>query len=170
MADNRRVDFNDLRRRADFRAILAHYGLNPVGKGDQVKVQCPFHPDEEPSCSVNLGKRVYHCFACQAAGNVLEFVHRMENRNGEAVTLRRAGILLAEVSGIELPGGNGAQRLKEARTAPRRVEAAQTTPTTPPARPERPERPQKSARAGKEPERTSRWASPSSLIPATRTS
>src|SRR3954449_10375287 len=128
MTGNRRVDFNDLRRRADFRAILAHYGLNPVGKGDQVKVQCPFHPDEEPSCSVNLGKRIYHCFACQAAGDVLEFVHRMENRNGEAVTLRRAGILLAEVSGIELPGGNGAQRPNEARTAPRRVEATQTRP------------------------------------------
>src|SRR3954454_9344307 len=128
MADNRRVDFNALRRRADFRAILAHYGLSPVGKGDQVKVQCPFHPDEEPSCSVNLGKRVYHCFACQAAGNVLEFVHRMENRNGEAVTLRRAGILLAEVCGIELPGGNGAQRPKEARTAPRRVEAPKHRP------------------------------------------
>src|SRR4051794_14296808 len=138
MADNRRVDFNDLRRRADFRAILAHYGLKPIGKGEQVKVLCPFHPDEEPSCSVNLGKRIYHCFACQAAGNVLEFVHQMENRNGEAVTLRRAGIVLAEVSGIELPGGNGAQRPKEARTAPRRAEATQTPPTTPAARPERP--------------------------------
>jgi DNA primase len=153
MTDNRRVDFNDLRRRADFRAILAHYGLSPVGKGEQVKVQCPFHPDEEPSCSVNLGKRIYHCFACQAAGNVLEFVHRMENRNGEAVTLRHAGILLAEVSGIELPGGNGAQRPKEARTAPRRVEATQTPSTTPAARPERPARPQKATGQGKEPER-----------------
>ena len=126
MPDTRRVNFKDLRQRADFRAVLAHYGLEPKGKGDQVKIPCPFHDDVEPSCSVNLAKRAYHCFGCQAAGNVLEFVHEMENRNGEGVTLRRAGILLAEISGIELPRGNGAQRPKEARTAPRRVERAPT--------------------------------------------
>jgi DNA primase len=67
---------------------------------------------------VNLGKRVYHCFACQAAGNVLEFVHRMENRNGEAVTLRRAGILLAEVSGIELGATNVRQGARKAKDGP----------------------------------------------------
>src|SRR4051794_418551 len=135
MADNRRVDFNDLRRRADFRAILAHYGLEPVGKGDQVKVQCPFHPDEEPSCSVNLGKRIYHCFACQAAGNVLEFVHRMENRNGEAVTLRRAGILLAEVSGIDLGGTGARQGARKPKDGPATPEAEDGPSTTTKASP-----------------------------------
>ena len=109
MTANRRVDFAGIRKRADFRAVLAHYGLVPKGKGEQVKILCPFHDDVEPSCSVNFERRVYHCFGCQAAGNVLEFVHEMENRDGEAVTLRRAGLLLAEISGIELPCGNGAQ-------------------------------------------------------------
>ena len=127
MTDNRRVDFKDLRDRADFRAILAHYNLKPVGKGDQVKVLCPFHDDSEPSCSVNFAKRAFHCFACPAKGNVLEFVHQMENRNGQGVTLRRAGILLAEISGIDLSRGNGAQRPKEARTAPRKAETGKTT-------------------------------------------
>ena len=124
MADDRRVDFVDLRKRADFRAVLNHYGITPRGKGDQLKIPCPFHDDHEPSCSVNVERRVYHCFGCEAAGNVLEFVHEMENRNGEGVSLRRAGILLAEISGIELPRVNGAQGAKEAHTAPRRVEAA----------------------------------------------
>jgi hypothetical protein len=41
MPDNRRVDFADIRKRADFRAVLAHYGLPPVEKGDQVKIRCP---------------------------------------------------------------------------------------------------------------------------------
>ena len=27
MSDNRRVDFADLRARADFRTVLAHYGI-----------------------------------------------------------------------------------------------------------------------------------------------
>jgi hypothetical protein len=108
MADNRRVDFRDIRRRADFRAVLAHYGLPPVGKGDQVKIRCPFHPDEEPSCSVNLAKRLFHCFACRAAGDALEFVHRMEARDGSPVTLRQAGVTLAGICG-ERPAGGEAQ-------------------------------------------------------------
>lgn len=113
MPDTRRVDFADLRKRADFRAVLAHYGLKPVGRGDQLKICCPFHDDHEPSCSVNLAKRAFHCFGCAAEGNVLEFVHRMENRDGGTVTLREAAILLAEISGIELPAGErrpGAER------------------------------------------------------------
>ena len=80
MADNRRVDFKDLRQRADFRAILAHYSLKPVGNGDQLKIRWPFHDDHEPSCSVNLTKRAFHCFGCGIEGNVLDFVHRLETR------------------------------------------------------------------------------------------
>jgi hypothetical protein len=57
MADNRRIDFVDPRKRADFRAVLNHYGLRPKGKGDQVKIACPFHDDVEPSCLVNLAER-----------------------------------------------------------------------------------------------------------------
>jgi DNA primase len=49
-----RVDFDDLKARADFRAVLSHYGLKPVGSGDQAKVLCPFHDDERPSCRVQL--------------------------------------------------------------------------------------------------------------------
>jgi DNA primase len=120
MADNRRVDFADIKSCADFRAVPAHYGLKPSGKGDQVKVRCPFHDDQDPSCSVNLGKGMFHCFACPAKGNVLEFVHRMENRDGYAPgTLRRAAMLLAEISGIDLPGGNGAQLTRPPEIGPR---------------------------------------------------
>jgi hypothetical protein len=34
-----RVNFDDLKARADFRQVLSHYGLRPVGSGDQVKVR-----------------------------------------------------------------------------------------------------------------------------------
>ena len=140
MTDNRRVDFKDLRGRADFRAILAHYGLKPVGKGDQVKVLCPFHDDSEPSCSVNFAKRAFHCFGCQAAGNVLEFVHQMENRNGQAVTLRRAGILLAEICGIELPAGMALKGREKPVQAARKAETGKTTSPGPGPRPGPPQR------------------------------
>src|SRR3954449_11723268 len=51
----------------------------------QAKACCPFHDDERPSCSVNLERRIFHCHAgsCGVSGNVLEFVHRMETKDGE---------------------------------------------------------------------------------------
>ena len=40
-----RLKFDDLKARADFRAVLAFYGHKPVGSGDQAKLHCPFHDD-----------------------------------------------------------------------------------------------------------------------------
>jgi hypothetical protein len=45
MAANRRVDFADIKSRADFRAILAHYGIQPIGMKDQAKIRCPCGSD-----------------------------------------------------------------------------------------------------------------------------
>ena len=49
MAKSHRINFDDLKARADFRTVLLHYGLTLVGSGDQAKVHCPFHDDERPS-------------------------------------------------------------------------------------------------------------------------
>src|SRR5215208_5190203 len=102
MPKPQRIDFDDLKAKADFAAVLLHYRINLVGQGDQAKVLCPFHDDERPSCSVNLAKRLFHCFSCQAKGNVLDFVHRMETRDGATVSLRQAGMRLAEMSGVNV--------------------------------------------------------------------
>ena len=102
MAKAHRIDFDDLKARADFRAVLLHYGLTIVGSGDQAKVLCPFHDDERPSCSVNLTKGPWHCFRGCGAGNVLDFVHRMENRDGGSVKLLEAARRLADICGLGL--------------------------------------------------------------------
>jgi DNA primase len=103
-----------------------------------VKIRCPFHPDEEPSCSVNLAKRLFPCFSCRAAGNALEFVHRMEARDGSPVTLRQAGVTLAGICG-ERPAGGGEAKAHQGRLEGRgkAVEGgtAQAPPAGPPARP-----------------------------------
>ena len=99
MADNRRVDFQALKSHADFRTVLAHYALSPIGQGEQAKIHCPFHDDAKPSCSVNLGKGLWQCHTGCGSGNVLDFVHRMETRDGATVTLRQAGLTLAAIWG-----------------------------------------------------------------------
>ena len=46
------------------------YGLK-VGRGGMCK--CPFHNDRKPSMKVD--KR-FHCFGCQADGDVIDFTRR----------------------------------------------------------------------------------------------
>ena len=106
MAKSHRIDFDDLKARSDFRTVLVHYGLTIAGSGEQAKVLCPFHDDERPSCSVNLAKGLWHCFRGCGAGNVLDFVHRMETRDGATVSLRQAAERLAAISGVNLSGAS----------------------------------------------------------------
>src|SRR5436309_9743938 len=120
MAKNYRVDFEAIKARADFRAVLAHYGLALLGHGEQAKARCPFHDDERPSCSVNLERRIFHCHAgsCGVSGNVLEFVHRMETKDGEIVSLREAAVKLAGICGLELERDSSRGKPNEGRRAP----------------------------------------------------
>jgi DNA primase len=136
MVDNRHVDFKEVKDRADFRAVLAHYGITPIGQHDQTKIRCPFHDDAKPSCSVHLGKGLWRCHTGCGSGNVLDFVHRMEIRDGATVTLRQAGLTLAAIRG-ERPGGDGTahQSRQEGRTAAGKGKAAQTRTARPDAAP-----------------------------------
>src|SRR3954447_17881907 len=69
MHSNQRIDFRDLRARTqgEFPAVLAHFGLQAVGSGDQVRIRC----------SVNLAQGVWKCHAGCGEGNLLEFTHKM---------------------------------------------------------------------------------------------
>ena len=124
MPKDHRIKFDHLKAHADFSLVLHHYGLTVVSSGDQAKVRCPFHDDERPSCSVNLAKGLWHCFACHASGNVLDFVHRMETREGETVSLRQAGLHLAEICGLSRD-----QNRNQGRQEPRRAPTAKKTTT-----------------------------------------
>ena len=120
MSGNRRVDFDVIKARADFRTVLTHYGLTP-GRGVQCKICCPFHDDAEPSCSINLEEKVFHCFGagCGVEGNVLDFVHRMEVRGGDVVSIRQAAITLAGICGIPLEATGKPKGARKAKGGPR---------------------------------------------------
>ncbi len=89
------LDFGEIKAAADFRDVLAHYGIN-APSGDDVKVLCPFHDDHKPSLSVNMKKRVFQCFSCKEKGNILDFVRLIEGG-----TLRNAAECLQSISGGE---------------------------------------------------------------------
>ena len=89
------IDFAFVKEHASFERVLEHYGLTIVGRGAQRAVLCPFHRETKPSCKVHLEKRVFHCFGCGEAGNVLDFVAKLED-----VDLRVAALKIAEICDI----------------------------------------------------------------------
>jgi DNA primase len=58
---------------------------------------CPFHEERTPSFGIDPSQKVYHCFGCQASGDVFTFVQETEG-----VDFKGALELLAERCGVEL--------------------------------------------------------------------
>lgn len=99
------MDFAIIRERADFAIILARYGIAPASLQGQVSVLCPFHDDRQPSLSVNLDRKLFHCFACQAQGDIFDFVARMEQ-----VSLPDAARIVAQCGDVPLAGQSSDSR------------------------------------------------------------
>src|SRR5712671_3835130 len=58
---------------------------------------CPFHEERTPSFGIDPVQKVYHCFGCQASGDLFTFVQETEG-----VDFKGALELLAERYGVEL--------------------------------------------------------------------
>jgi len=58
---------------------------------------CPFHDERTPSFGIDPTQKVYHCFGCQASGDLFTFVQETEG-----VDFKVALELLAERYGVEL--------------------------------------------------------------------
>ena len=76
--------------------------------GDYVKLKktgtqnysglCPFHGEKTPSFSVHATRQFFHCFGCQASGDVFSFVQKIEN-----ITFPEAVRAVAQKVGIAFP-------------------------------------------------------------------
>ncbi len=53
------------------------------GNGD-LKIQCPYHPDKNPSCSVSFHLSCFHCYGCQKAGTYWGVLVQLKGGDGEA--------------------------------------------------------------------------------------
>jgi len=54
--------------------VLDYYKI----KHDKRFALCPFHKDTNPSLSFNDEKGIWNCFGCEAKGNVISFIKKME--------------------------------------------------------------------------------------------
>jgi DNA primase len=77
--------FEAVKQSVTTRQAAEHYGIR-VGRNGMCV--CPFHDDKNPSMKVD---RRFHCFGCQADGDVIDFISRLEN-----VSPKEAAIMLAQ--------------------------------------------------------------------------
>jgi DNA primase len=74
------VEFGAVKQAVSLETVLYHYQAPGLRRhGNQLEGRCPIHRGQrDDSFRASLSKNVFHCFACQAHGNVLDFVAAME--------------------------------------------------------------------------------------------
>ncbi|HWD24382.1 MAG TPA: CHC2 zinc finger domain-containing protein, partial [Acidimicrobiales bacterium] len=70
-------DVAKVRAATDIAALIGEQtSLKRVGR--RLTGLCPFHAEKSPSFSVNPEEGLYYCFGCQASGDAISFVRRVE--------------------------------------------------------------------------------------------
>ena len=73
------IDIESIKARANILTIVESYGLKPRKAGHTFKSCCPFHTEETPSFVIYPDENRFHCFGCQADGDVFGFVMKIES-------------------------------------------------------------------------------------------
>ena len=89
-------DIRALRERADIAVVIGDY-TSLKRAGGRLKGLCPFHEERTPSFTVDPVHKLYHCFGCDAGGDVLSFL-----QNVEALTFPEAVERLARLTNYTL--------------------------------------------------------------------
>lgn len=91
----------ELKYRSDIEQVVGSY-VNLRRRGRTLSGLCPFHSEKSPSFTVYPDTQSFFCFGCGAAGDVINFIRRIENLDYmEAVRLlaQRAGMQVPEEAG-----------------------------------------------------------------------
>ena len=89
---------NEVKERNDITDVISGY-VSLKRSGRNSKGLCPFHSEKTPSFTVYGDTASFYCFGCQAGGDVIGFIRRIENLDYvEAVKFlaNRAGMAIPE--------------------------------------------------------------------------
>lgn len=103
------VSFAEVKRRVRLHQVLQSYGVDWLRRSgsDQYRGRCPIHQGQgQEAFHANLARDMFHCFACGAGGNVLDFVSAMESCSMRDAALR----LQASAMGVAGSGSEVASR------------------------------------------------------------
>ena len=95
--------FHAVKAAVTTRQLAELYGLRPDRRG---MVCCPFHGDKHPSMKVDAR---FHCFACGADGDVIDFAARLHGLSKWDAARRIAGELNLSVASGDSSPSRGAK-------------------------------------------------------------
>lgn len=106
------VQYNDelkeeIRAANDIVDVVSQY-VTLIKKGRNYFCVCPFHSEKSPSMSVSPERQYFHCFGCNAGGDVFSFISKIEN-----LTFRESVEFLADRAKIQLPTLNNQDDKKQ---------------------------------------------------------
>ena len=87
-----------VKQQADIVRIVGEYVKLRKAGAQNYSGLCPFHQEKTASFSVHAGNQFFHCFGCNAGGDVFTFVQKIEN-----ITFPEAVRVVAEKLGIPMP-------------------------------------------------------------------
>jgi DNA primase catalytic core len=103
-------DFDQIKKTTDIAAVIQRHGVALKQQGADYVGLCPFHDDHNPSLRVTPAKGLFHCMACGAAGNAIQFVAKKENLTVKEAALR----LMGNMPGVQ----RGSEMVQPAPSAP----------------------------------------------------
>ena len=93
-----------IRERVDLVDLVGRF-VTLKKAGRNYKGLCPFHGEKTPSFNVNPDRQAFYCFGCQAGGNAITFLMKIEN-----LSFPEAARTLARERGIEIPETDSGER------------------------------------------------------------
>ena len=86
-----------IRKSQNTRGFVTHEQIQiarsfPISEilGNNKMTICPFHNDVIPSLSIDHERGLWHCFACNRSGNVIQLIMRLEGLNFKAAVRKLA--------------------------------------------------------------------------------
>ncbi|NBM18647.1 DNA primase, partial [Streptomyces sp. GC420] len=96
-------------------AVVSEYLQLRNAGGGNLKGLCPFHDEKSPSFQVSPSKGLYYCFGCQAGGDTLDFVMKIDHLSFSEAVERlagTAGITLRYEEGGYTPNSQRGERIR----------------------------------------------------------
>jgi DNA primase len=117
-------DVQYIRERAPIDEVVGDYVQLKNAGGGQKKGLCPFHDEKSPSFHVTPSKGYFHCFGCQAGGDVIAFLMKIDHLSFTETIERLADRMGYTLRYEEYAGGQKAPVGNRSRLVAAHVEAA----------------------------------------------
>ena len=102
-----KVDFEAIKATTDIVSVIAGYGVQFKKAGRDYVALCPFHTEQTPSFHVTPEKGLFHCFGCEAKGNVIQFVALKEGMGEREAAVKLLGTVPGVTHASRLPVKTG---------------------------------------------------------------